>query len=197
MVHRLVGTWLVLPKIPSMKLPYSKLASRLAPERSVPQSLLLLVVRLYWGWQFFATGKGKLTNIAKVGEYFQSLGLPLPQVTATLVGLTESIGGIFLLIGVLSRLTSIPLTILLVVAYCTADLEAVKSIFSNPDKFLSADPFLFLYAVMLMLVFGPGRFSIDWIIGHKIAPTADGSGNAAKQKGFPASSVQLPVQIVE
>ena len=180
-----------------MKLPYSKLASWLAPERTVPQSLLLLVVRLYWGWQFFATGKGKLTNIAKVGEYFQSLGLPLSQVTATLVGLTESIGGIFLLVGVLSRLTSIPLTILLVVAYCTADLEAVQSIFSNPDKFLSADPFLFLFAVMLVLVFGPGKFSIDRIIRHKIAPTADGSSNAPKQKDSPSAFGAAPVQIAE
>ncbi len=180
-----------------MKLPYSKLASWLAPERTVPQSLLLLVVRLYWGWQFFATGRGKLANIANVGEYFQSLGVPLPQVTATLVGLTESIGGIFLLVGLLSRLTSLPLTILLVAAYYTADLEAVKSIFSNPDRFLSADPFLFLFAVMLVLVFGPGKFSIDQIIRRKFAPTAKGSSNAPKQNSSPTAFGAAPVQIVE
>ena len=150
----------------------SKFATWLAPERTIAQSLLLLVVRLYWGWQFFQTGKGKLTNLAKISEYFQSLGIPFPHANAPLAGMTECAGGILLLVGLLSRLMSIPLTILLVIAYCTADLEAVKNIFADPDKFFSADPFLFLYAVALILLFGPGKFSVDWIIRRKVGPSS-------------------------
>ena len=45
-----------------------------------------------------------------------------------------------------SRLISIPLAIVMVVAYLTADIEIVKNIFSDPDKFLTADEFLFFYA---------------------------------------------------
>ena len=31
---------------------------------------LLLAMRLYWGWQFFETGKGKLMNLDKTTEFF-------------------------------------------------------------------------------------------------------------------------------
>ena len=46
------------------------------------QSPFLLLVRLYWGWQFIETGWGKVNNIEKVTGYFTSLGLPLPAMTA-------------------------------------------------------------------------------------------------------------------
>ena len=35
------------------------------------QPLLLLVIRLYWGWQFFIDGKGKLQNLDKVDRLFR------------------------------------------------------------------------------------------------------------------------------
>ena len=47
------------------------------------QSVFLLVVRLYWGWQFFGTGKGKLQNLEKITGFFQDLGIPLPMAKRT------------------------------------------------------------------------------------------------------------------
>jgi putative oxidoreductase len=146
------------------------------PSTSVLQSFLLLAVRLYWGWQFFLTGKGKLMDLEKPTEFFQSLGIPFPHAQAMLAGATESFGGLLLLAGLCSRLVSIPLMILLSVAYLTADLDKVKMIFSDPDKFLTADEFLFLFAVVLIFVFGPGKFSIDWLIKRKVALPSSGSG---------------------
>ena len=140
------------------------------PPTGFLQSLLLLVIRLYWGWGFFLTGKGKLMDLEKPTAYFQSLGIPLPHAQAILAGATECFGGLLLLAGLCSRLISIPLTILLTVAYLTADLDKVKMIFSDPDKFLTADEFLFLFAVVLVFIFGSGKISIDWLIKHKIAP---------------------------
>ncbi len=69
---------------------------------------------------------------------------------------------------VVSRLASIPLTILLIVAYLTADIAVVKNILGDPDKFLAADEFLFLFVVLLVLLFGPGKFSIDWLFNRKV-----------------------------
>jgi putative oxidoreductase len=140
------------------------------PSASVLQSLLLLVIRLYWGWEFFLTGKGKLMDLQKPTEYFQSLGIPFPHAQAMLAGATECFGGLLLLAGFCSRLISIPLTILLSVAYLTADLDKVKMIFSDPDKFLTGDEFLFLFSVVLVFAFGPGKFSIDWLIKRKVFP---------------------------
>jgi putative oxidoreductase len=141
------------------------------PPSSVSQSLLLFVIRSYWGWEFFLTGKGKLMDLEKPTTFFQSLGIPFPHAQAILAGATECFGGLLLLAGLCSRLISIPLTILLTVAYLTADLDRVKMIFSDPDKFLTADEFLFLFAVVIVFVFGPGKFSIDWLIKRKASPS--------------------------
>jgi putative oxidoreductase len=49
----------------------------------------------------------------------------------------------------------------MIVAYITADREALFSIISNPDKFTAAAPYTFLVASLLVLILGPGRFSLD------------------------------------
>jgi putative oxidoreductase len=121
-------------------------------------------VRLYWGWSFFQTGKGKLTDLGNVTEFFQSLGIPAPGVNAALAGTTECVGGLLLLVGLASRPAAMALSFTMIVAYLTADLEAVKNIFSDPDAFLGADPFQFLFASVLVLAFGPGFFSLDRLI---------------------------------
>jgi len=138
-----------------------------AKAASFLQSPLLLIVRLYWGWQFFLTGKGKLENLGRIAEYFASLGIPLPYLNAALAGTTECVGGLLLVLGLGARLVSLPLTFVLIVAYLTADLEAVKTLFTNPENFLTADPFQFLFAVVLVLAFGPGAFSIDALIARR------------------------------
>jgi len=131
------------------------------------QAPFLLILRLYWGWSFFVTGKGKLLNLDKTADFFGSLGLPLPTLNALLAGSTECFGGLLLLIGLGARLVSVPLAFTMVVAYLTADREALFGIFSDPDKFLAADPFLFLLTTLIILAFGPGAFSIDWLIARR------------------------------
>lgn len=132
----------------------------------------LLVIRLYWGWSFFQTGWGKLMTHDQVTEFFTSLGIPLPGLNAWMAGATECFGGLLLLVGLASRLTAIPLIVTMIVAYLTADAEAVRAIFSEPDKFTAADPFLFLLAAVLVFVFGPGAISLDRFIAWQLARRA-------------------------
>jgi putative oxidoreductase len=131
------------------------------------QSPLLLVMRLYWGWQFFQTGKGKLMNLEKVTGFFESLNIPHPHLNAIMAGCTECFGGLCLLLGLGSRVLTIPLIVTMCVAYMTADPDRVKAIFSDPDKFVTADEFLFMLTAIIVLIFGPGKFSLDWLIGKK------------------------------
>ena len=133
------------------------------------QSPLLLVMRLWWGWSFFLTGKGKLMNHADTAEFFQTLGIPLPGLNAWVAGGVECVGGLCLLAGFASRLSAIPLSITMIVAYLTADNEALKSIFSDTDKFTSAPPFLFLLTAVLVLAFGAGAFSVDRLLARKFS----------------------------
>lgn len=128
------------------------------------QSPFLLAVRLYWGWQFWQSGSGKLADISRVTDYFTSLGVPAPHFTAYFIAYLEAIGGILLILGLGSRLIAVPLVVDMLVAYVKADSEALHSIFSDPGKFYNADPFTFLFSSLIILVFGPGLLSVDTII---------------------------------
>ena len=130
------------------------------------QSPLLLAVRLYWGWQFFQTGYGKLMHINKVVGFFMSLGIPFPAFNAYFVSYLECLGGALLFLGLGSRVIALPLTIDMLVAYIAADREALFSIFSDPGKFYAADPYTFFFASLLILVFGPGKISLDSALGY-------------------------------
>ncbi|MBW0000243.1 MAG: DoxX family protein [Verrucomicrobia bacterium] len=139
------------------------------------RSPLLLAFRLYFFWQLFLTGQGKLTNLPKVSEYFASLGLPFPMFNAFLAGAVETFGSVLLIAGLASRLAALAVTINMIVAYLAADFEAVTHIFSDPDKFVQAAPFPFLLAALIVLAFGPGRFSIDaWIGWRRTGKAAPG-----------------------
>jgi putative oxidoreductase len=128
------------------------------------QSPLLLVIRLYWGWQFFLTGRGKLEHLPRTTAFFQSLGIPHPHLNAIMASSTECSCGLLLLAGLFSRFATVPLTFCMCIAYLTADRDAVTNIFSDPDKFTGADPFLFLYAAVLVLCFGPGKIALDTLV---------------------------------
>jgi putative oxidoreductase len=125
------------------------------------QSPFLLFVRVYWGLQLAQNGWGKLHNLAHVTEFFSGLGLPAPGFTATFVAAVEFIGGLLLAIGLFSRFVGLVLTIDMLMAYITADREALFSIISDPDKFTAAAPYTILFAALLILIFGPGKLSLD------------------------------------
>jgi len=128
------------------------------------RSPFLLAVRLYWGWQLIQSGWGKLHHLDKVTEYFTSLNLPMPAQMAVIISCVELFGGIFLALGLLSRLTALVLTVNLIAAYITGDREALFSIFSDPDKFYAAAPYTFLIASLIILIFGPGKLCLDTLL---------------------------------
>ena len=132
------------------------------------RSPLLLFLRVYFFWQLFLTGIGKLSNIGKTSEYFTTLGIPLPTLNAYLAGATETFCSLFLILGLASRLAAIPVLFTMIVAYLTADQEAVAGMLSNSDKFVKADPFPFLLIALIVLAFGPGQLSVDTLFKQKL-----------------------------
>jgi putative oxidoreductase len=153
-------------KISQLHATYASLANYL-------QAPLLLLIRLYWGGQFIQTGWGKLTHFSRTAGYFSGLGIPLPHLNAALAGGTELLGGLLLVLGLGARVAAVPLLFTMAIAYATAEHEALAAIFADPDKFTAATPFLFLYAALLVLAFGPGAWSLDRWLGCRTArPTA-------------------------
>ena len=80
-------------------------------------------------------------------DYQRALALP--------VGLLEVIGGVFLIIGVLTRITSILFIILMIGAIITVQLS--KGFLGGYQINL-----LYLSIAATLLVTGPGRPSIEW-----------------------------------
>lgn len=136
---------------------------------STLQSPFLLIVRLYWGWQLSQNGWGKLHNLPHVTEFFTSLGLPAPGATAIFVSSVEFVGGILLAVGLLSRIAALAIVIDMFTAYVIADREAFLSFFSDPGKFYVADPFTFLFVGLLILIFGPGKLSLDTLLERRLS----------------------------
>ena len=135
---------------------------------SLQSPFLFLFVRLYWGWEFMEDGWGKLHNLAKVTEYFASLNLPAPAQTALFVSIIELVGGMLLAVGLFSRLTGLVLTVNMLTAYVTGDREALLSVFTAPDKFSAAAPYMYLFASLVILIFGPGKFALDTLLDRLI-----------------------------
>lgn len=150
----------MVKKIASLYAYFSKAASWL-------QSPLLLVVRLYWGWQFMQTGWGKLQHLHRVIGFFQSLGIPFPGIQAPLVAGMEFFGGLLLILGLASRIVGLVLAFDMLVAYWTASRDALFSIISNPGNFYGDAAYTFLFAALLVLIFGPGWFSLDTVIARQ------------------------------
>ncbi|HEY4380115.1 MAG TPA: DoxX family protein [Acidobacteriaceae bacterium] len=130
------------------------------------QSAMLLAVRLYWGFQFAQTGWGKLHNLPKITAFFASLNIPFPGINAPFVSTLEFAGGILFILGLFSRPIAFLLACNMIVAYWTADHEALVSIFSDPGKFYVADPYTFLFASLMVLIFGAGLYSVDTLVAR-------------------------------
>lgn len=131
------------------------------------QSPLLLLVRLYWGWQFAQNGWGKLHNLGHVTEFFQSLGLPHPSLLAPFIAGVEFVGGILLILGLFNHITGLVLAVDMFMAYWIADRDALHAILSDPGKFYNADPFTFFFASLIIFAFGAGLFSLDALFGRR------------------------------
>ena len=141
---------------------------RIASAFSSLQPVMLLGVRLYWGFQFAQTGWGKLHHLAKIAGFFASLNIPFPGVTAPFISMLELVGGILLILGLFSRPIAVLLACNMFVAYWTADREALSAVFSDPGKFYAADPYTFLFASLMVLIFGAGFFAVDTVVAKRL-----------------------------
>jgi len=145
-----------------------RLNRRIASALSSLQSAVLLAVRLYWGFQFAQTGWGKLHNLVKITGFFASLNIPFPGLAAPFVSTLEFVGGILLMLGLFSRPIALLLACNMFAAYWTADREALSAVFSDPGKFYAADPYTFLFASVMVLIFGAGFFAVDTLVAKRL-----------------------------
>ena len=115
------------------------------------------LARLALGVGFVGTGWGKLHNLDNITSFFTEQGIPVPGFNAVLVSSAELICGALILVGLLTRLASLPLIVVMAVAILTAkrgDIGGASDLLGFVET---------LYVVLLswLVTAGPGPISLD------------------------------------
>ncbi|MBU1668633.1 DoxX family protein [bacterium] len=127
------------------------------------QSLSLLLARLAVAYGFLNPAVMKWSNMKGTADFFGSIGIPFPMVNAYMAATTELLGVILLTIGLFTRLISVPLMVVMVVAITTVHLVHGFSAGNNGFE-IPLYYFLFLF---IFASHGAGKFSLDYYLFEK------------------------------
>jgi putative oxidoreductase len=123
-----------------------------------------LFARIVVGWVFLWSGWGKLNNLPAMIENFASWHIPAPHILTPFVSGVEFFGGIFLLLGLLTRVSAGALGITMIVAIASAKWDQVDSL----ETLLGFDEAEYLALFLWLAVAGAGRFSIDRLLNRSL-----------------------------
>lgn len=144
-----------------------------------PSSVLL--IRLMVGGLFLSEGIQKFLFAAQLGSgRFERIGIPFPELMGPMVGAFELICGILILAGLLTRLASIPLIVIMLTALFTTKIP----ILIGQDFLIfhvralsrygfwsmmheSRNDICLLLGSTFLLIVGAGRVSLDAILARK------------------------------
>jgi putative oxidoreductase len=123
----------------------------------------LMALRVFAGLALaLAHGMGKLPPSEGFVGMVGGMGLPMPETFAWLSGIAETVGGVLLAVGLLTR----PAALFIVINMTTAVVLAHAG-----DTFLERErPLLFLAIAFAFLLYGAGRFSLDALIRRPRTP---------------------------
>src|SRR5690349_1275034 len=124
------------------------------------QWLAPLFARIVVGWVFLWSGWGKLHNLPQVTENFIGWGIPFPHILTPFVSGIEFFGGLFLLLGLLTRISAGALGVTMIVAIKSAKWADVDSL----ETLLGFDEFEYLALFLWLAIAGPGIVALDHLI---------------------------------
>ena len=121
-------------------------------------SLLILALRLFFGILFFSHGLDKMMNFNELSYTFPSAFGFGSYMTLMLSVFCEFACSIFLIAGLLVRITVIPMIAAMAVAF----FDVHDGMF--PDGELSL---IYMVLFIILYITGPGRYSLDYLIDMK------------------------------
>jgi putative oxidoreductase len=123
------------------------------------------VARLALFFTFFFAGWGKLGALeATVNNFRDVFEMPVPEITAPLVAVTEVVCGVLLLVGLFTRFAAIPLAITMLVALFTYFWGETPN---KLDLFGKAEAGYIIMCLWLV-VYGAGALSLDSWLARKL-----------------------------
>lgn len=124
---------------------------------SYPKHLIILTARVLLAYGFIKPALLKLTDMTATAEWFASISIPLPTITAYLVTSIEVTGIIFLILGLFTRHISILLSLVMVGAIIFVHEPHGFSVANNGIEI----PLYYMLFLFLFASFGAGKYSFD------------------------------------
>ena len=124
------------------------------------KSLSLFFARLLVAYGFYEPAMMKWQDINSVAEWFGSMGIPFPTLNAYMAATTEITGVVLLTLGLFTRLISIPLIVVMIVAIVTVHLGNGFSAGNNGFEI----PLYYMSFLIIFFSHGAGSFSLDRVI---------------------------------
>lgn len=126
--------------------------------KNILNDFALLILRLFMGSTFLVYAIKKIQNFdTYVVLFSDKLDLPFPLLNLYLVIFIEGIGGILLILGFLSRLTSIPLIFTMLVAMFTLNINNGFP----ASKFGVEINLAYISILFIIFALGSGKYSFD------------------------------------
>jgi len=126
-------------------------------------SLILLIIRLALAYGFYKPAIMKWNDINAIGGWFESMGYPFPYLNAYLAGITEVAGVVLLVLGLGTRLISVPLIFVMLVAIFTVHIGNGFEAGNNGFEI----PLYYMIMLLTLVVFSGGKYSVDYFISRK------------------------------
>ncbi|WP_457750067.1 HvfX family Cu-binding RiPP maturation protein [Sulfurimonas sp.] len=124
------------------------------------KSVSLLFARLLVAYGFYEPAMMKWNDMKSVVEWFGSMGIPFPTFNAYMAASTEIVGVVLLTLGFFTRIISIPLIIIMIVAIVTVHLHNGFSAGNNGFEI----PLYYMAFLLIFFSHGAGKFSLDRLI---------------------------------
>jgi putative oxidoreductase len=133
----------------------------------------ILLVRVSLGLFFAISGANKLFVAGRTQTMYETLvqaKVPFPHLMTYFVSGVEFVGGSLLALGFLSSLACVALLVDMLVAILTTKLSAMSkgSLLNWLDDFLYLPEVLYVLFFILLICFGPGKFSVDYWLAGKL-----------------------------
>ena len=143
-----------------MKCKLTGLCKNVSQFTKMLKDIPLLIIRLVLAYGFYEPAMMKWKNINAIGDWFKTMNYPLPYFNAYMAGITEVAGFVLLLLGLGTRLISLPLMIVMLVAIITVHYANGFAASSNGYEI----PLYYLIMLFTLFVYGPGKISVDYLI---------------------------------
>ncbi len=124
------------------------------------QSVSLFLARLAVAYGFYEPATMKWADIGAIAEWFGSMGIPFPTLNAYMAASTEALGVVLLTLGLFTRLISIPLIVVMIVAIVTVHLPHGFSAGDNGFEI----PLYYMLFLALFASLGAGKLSLDYLL---------------------------------